>query len=635
MCGLVGFIAQAPAQQALPLVELAVRKMLEAMRHRGSDGERVFVVASAQAVFAHRRLAIVSQDEHGIQPMTTHDGRFTIVFNGEIYNYKELIRDLRAQGIQHEFATDTQALLYGFSVWGVAVFRRLRGMFACVIWDEQQQKAFFVRDEFGIKPLYWAPAVIGGAAGILFSSEIKSLLASGSVSRKINYSALSDYLQYAAVHPPKTLVEGVYSLQTATIMVVDSSISSELFWDIAQVKTTLVEGDFSAQAKNIREEFLRICDLYTDINLDIGVFLSGGIDSTALLGITKRLLGRNVQTFSLGFSSPVGSVVDESAIAQKTATSFGVEHREIIVDGYMARLAFESFVTAIDQPSSDGFNTFLISRFAGEHVRVALSGLGGDELFMGYRVFKELLTMQRFGKIASPRMKNLCAGLLDVIPGASSLAYHAGFSMLQYGSRTGVSLYEVYRELSSPVEAYRALHFDIRSKMTYHDRAISEHLRNIFSLERDELNAFSKAELAFYVPGILARDTDAASMAATIEVRVPFLDRALVGRVVGLPSSYKCFKGQKTNKPLFVEAFKDVLPASVAAGQKKGFEMPVGFWLKSHFKDQLQGLKDSYWLDQQEITALCHALHENPREYRKVWSLLVLAEWIEQHEMSF
>lgn len=637
MCGLVGFIAHAPAPQAMPLVELAVRKMLDAMRHRGSDGERLFVASSEQAVLAHRRLAIVSQDEHGIQPMTTHDGRFTIVFNGEIYNYKELVRDLHAVGVQQDFSTDTHALLYGFSVWGVAVFRKLRGMFACVIWDEQQQKAFFVRDEFGIKPLYWAPAVVGGAAGILFSSEIKSLLASDCVSRKINYTALSDYLQYAAVHPPKTLVEGVYSLQTATIMIVDSAsaISSELFWDIAYVKTSAVEDDFSALAKNIREEFLRICDLYTDINLDIGVFLSGGIDSTALLGITKRLLGRSVQTFSLGFLSPVGSVVDESVIAQKTATSFDVEHREIIVDGYMARLAFESFVTAIDQPSSDGFNTFLISRFAGEHVRVALSGLGGDELFMGYRVFKELLTMQQFEKIASPRMKNLCAGLIDVIPGMSSLAYHTGFSMLRYGSRSGVSLYEAYRELSSSVDAYRALHFDIRSKMAYHDRAIFEQLQHIFSLERDELNAFSKAELAFYVPGILARDTDAASMAATIEVRVPFLDKAFVERVVGLPSANKCWQGQKTNKPLLVEAFKDVLPPEIAAGSKKGFEMPVGFWLKSNFKDQLQRLKDCEWLDPQEISMLHDCLHEDPREYRKIWSLLVLAEWIEQHEMTF
>ena len=635
MCGLVGFIAHAPALHVVAHAERVVLSMFEAMRHRGTDGERIFVSSSAQAILAHRRLAIVSQEEHGIQPMTTHDGRYTIVFNGEIYNYKKLAQELTAAGVLQPFATDTQVLLYGFAIWGVAVFRRVRGMFACVIWDNERQKAFFVRDEFGIKPLYWAPAVIEGVTGILFSSEIKSLLASGLIQRKINYSALSDYLQYAAVHAPQTLVEGVFSLEPATVMTIGDGISSEEFWNISHIQTGPADGYFHEYAQAVREEFIQICDLYTDINLDLGVFLSGGIDSTALLGITKKLLGKNVQTFSLGFASPISSVVDESAIAQKTAASFGVEHREIIVDGYMARLAFESFVTAIDQPSSDGFNTFLISRFAGEHVRVVLSGLGGDEVFQGYRVFKDLLNVKRFDAIASPRMKNLCATAIEKIPGLSSVAYRTGYSLLRHGSRTGTSLYKAYRELDSSVAARRVLHFDIRSKMVHHDVAVWAKLNTIFGTELDTLNAFSKAELAFYVPGVLARDTDAASMAATIEVRVPFLDVRFVERVVGLPSGYKCWRGQKTNKPLLVEAFKDVLPADVAAGLKKGFEMPVGFWLKSHFKDQLQRLKDSEWLDHHEITALCDALHENPREYRKVWSLLVLAEWIEQHEMTF
>lgn len=635
MCGLVGFIAHAPAPHAVARAECVVRDMFEAMRHRGTDGEIVFVSSSSQAILAHRRLAIVSQEEHGIQPMSTHNGRYTIVFNGEIYNYQSLAQELKSAGIVQDFATDTQVLLYGFATWGVEIFRRLRGMFACVIWDNQQQKAFFARDEFGIKPLYWAPAVIDGAAGILFSSEIKSLLASGLIARKIDYSSLSDYVQYAAIHAPKTLVENVFLLEPATVMTVGEGVSSEEFWDISHIQTGAADGYFHEYVKTVREEFIQICDLYTDINLDLGLFLSGGIDSTALLGITKKLLGRNVQTFSLGFSSPTGCVVDESVQAAKTAQAFGVEHRELSVDGYMARLAFESFVTAIDQPSSDGFNTFLISRFAGEHVRVVLSGLGGDEVFMGYRVFKDLLNLKRFESVASPRIKNLCATAIEAIPGLASLAYRTGYSLLRHGSRTGTALYQAYRELDSSVAARRVLHFDVRSKMVQHDVRVWQKLNAIFATELDTLNAFSKAELAFYVPGILCRDTDAASMSATIEVRVPFLDVRFVERVVGLPSGYKCWRGQKTNKPLFVEAFNDVLPADVASSHKKGFEMPVGFWLKSHFKDQLQRLKDCEWLDHNEITALCDALHENPREYRKVWSLLVLAEWIEQHEMTF
>ncbi len=634
MCGLVGFIAYAPG--SMQNAEHVVRKMLDAMRHRGADGEQVVVVPSGQAVLAHRRLAIVSQEEHGIQPMATRDGRYTIVFNGEIYNYKELARDLKQQGLDDDFSTDTRVLVCGFSVWGKAVFNRLRGMFTCVIWDDATQQAFFVRDEFGIKPLYWTETEVAGSLGILFSSEIRSLLASGYVDRKVNGDALSHYLQYAAIHPPETLVKDIFSLEPATIMTVAGQRRlSESFWNITTIQTREPEGDFLAEAQVLRREFLKVCDLYTDIKLDVGIFLSGGIDSTALVGITKRLLGKNVQTFSLGFASLTGSIADESGEAQKTAEFFGTEHREIIVDGYMARLAFEDFVTAIDQPSTDGFNTFLISRFAGENVRVALSGLGGDEVFMGYRVFKELLHLVRAEKIMPPAAKNLCAGLLSCIPGVRSIAYRTGYALLQHGAKKDQDLYLAYRELSSGEHARRVLHFDLRSKLVDREIPIAVKLKDIFERESDPLNAFSKAELSFYIPGILARDTDAATMAATIEARVPFLDKQLVQHVVSLPHGYKCWPGQKTNKPLFVEAFKDVLPDDVKYGKKRGFEMPIGFWLNDHFKDQVQRLYDSSWLDHAEVERLREALYDDPREYRRIWSLMVLAEWIEQHEMSF
>ena len=636
MCGLVGFLADSPMPRFEERCASVVKAMLQAITHRGNDGEGVFFSANGQCALGHRRLAIVRQDDLGLQPMTSADGRYTLVFNGEIYNYKALAQELESRGLFGHTGTDTEVLLLGFSVWGTAFFSRLNGMFAVVIWDSVEQRAFFVRDHFGIKPLYWTRVHLEGQGGILFASEIKALLATGLVQRKIDKQGLAEYLQYGVVHAPLTMVENVGSLEPASYMIVQNGESrQDRFWDISSIQTRFDEQNLDELVASVREKFINACQLYSNLNLDLGIFLSGGIDSTALLAVCSKLLGKKVQTFSLGFVSPTASVVDESFLAQKTALAFGSDHYDLQVDAYMARLAFEPFVAAIDQPSSDGFNTFLISRFAGEHVKVVLSGLGGDEVFLGYRFFGELLRLLQIDQVPKARqLSNLLAACMKSSRVFSSLMYNLGLGILKHGDLRGQELYATYRSLPGDVDVARFLHFDIRSKMMCASQAKSGQLQRIFSSEKDMLNAFSKAELSWYVPGVLARDTDAASMASTIETRVPFLDIDLVEFVVGLPSSYKRSLEQKTNKPLFVRAFQDILPQDVVAEKKKGFEMPIGFWLKQNFKDHVEVLKECDWVDEREIEILCSDLHRDPREYRRLWSLLVLAEWKELHGMS-
>lgn len=636
MCGLVGFLADAPISRFEERCTPLVRAMLQAITHRGNDGEGVFFSENGQCALGHRRLAIVRQDDLGLQPMTTADGRYTLVFNGEIYNYKTLASELEAQGVFGRTGTDTEVLLLGFSVWGTAFLSRLNGMFALVVWDSFEQRAFFVRDHFGIKPLYWTRVHLEGQGGILFASEIKALLATGLVHRKIDKQGLAEYLQYGVVHAPLTMVEQVSSLEPASYMIVQNGVSKQdCFWDISTIQTRFDEQSLDEIVARVREKFINACQLYSNLNLDFGIFLSAGIDSTALLAVCSRLLGKRVQTFSLGFVSPTASIVDESCLAQKTALEFGSKHYDLQVDAYMARLAFEPFVAAIDQPSSDGFNMFFISKFAGEHVKVVLSGLGGDEVFLGYRIFSELLRLLQIDQTPKAKLlSNLFATCMNGSSLFSSLMYKLGLGVLKYGDLRGPELYTAYRSLPRDGDIARALHFDIRSKMMCAPKPKSSQLQRIFSSEKDMLNAFSKAELSWYVPGVLVRDTDAASMAATIETRVPFLDIDLVEFVVGLPSSYKRSLEQKTNKPLFVRAFQDILPQDVVSEKKKGFEMPIGFWLKQNFKDHVEVLKECDWVDEREIENLCRALHNDPREYRRLWSLLVLAEWKELHGMS-
>jgi asparagine synthase (glutamine-hydrolysing) len=637
MCGMSGFIFDARAREVNTAAVGAVKNMMHAIVHRGRDGEGLFVDAVGRCILAHRRLAIVDESADGMQPMTTLDGRYTLVFNGEIYNYKTLASELSSLGVVFATQTDTEVILQGFSVWGVDVFKRLRGMFACVVWDAFEQRALLVRDQFGIKPLYWARVLIGRDSGIIFASELKAILASGLVAKIINKQALQEYMQFSAVHAPLTMIQGIHALEPATIMTLaDGHISQEVFWDIASIHTETKEYSFADRVARVREKFIEACSLYTDSNLDVGAFLSGGIDSTAVVGCVRQLLGKPLQTFALGFSSPTGSVADESEIAQRTAQRFGAKHHELRVDGHIARLAFRSFVSSIDQPSSDGLNTFLISRLAGEHVKVVLSGLGGDELFLGYRYFNELLNMQRFGKLPGASFfEPVLSDLVSKSSAIRSVAYKMGCGFLQHGPARKDALYKAYRSLLPQDCPTRVLNFDVRSQMFSKASLVDEHLERVFSEELDELNAFSKAELAWYIPGILARDTDAASMAATIEVRVPFLDIELVELTVAIPSFHKRWANQETNKPLFVQAFRDILPDEVALGQKRGFEMPLGFWLKAQFRDQLEALKNERWVDRLEVARLCDQLNQDPREYRKLWSLLVLAEWKDVHGLSF
>jgi asparagine synthase (glutamine-hydrolysing) len=637
MCGLVGFIADQPLVEKSELLVQVINRMMRAMSHRGFDGDGIFVDEQKQVFFGHKRLAIVNQNIQGIQPMTTPDRRYTIIFNGEIYNYKSLMVELGCHGIDIKSETDTEVLLHGFALWGTAFLKKIRGMFAFVIWDSVLKRAYLARDQFGIKPLYFAHVNKAGISGIVFASELKALLASDLIPRKVNKKALAEYFRYASIRAPVTMVQGVESLEPSTIMILKDGIKKvETIWDIGLIGLNPRWDSFETSVAFVRKKLIEVLAMYSDIPVEMGVFLSGGIDSTFLLAALTKIGGKTVSTFSLGFNSPGGNVIDESIVAKQTAKLFGSRHNEVRIDAIEARDAFSSFIHAIDQPSSDGFNTYLISRLAGRHSKVIFSGIGGDELFLGYRYFSELLNLQAFDKIPGSGMISHVAALIcNSFKSGKSVARRLGYGFLQHGNLRKDELYKAYRSIPGFEDSSQLLSFDLRAGLTLNFDVINHQLHHVFTRESDLLNAFSKAELNWYVPGVLVRDTDAVSMASTIEARIPFLDIELVEAVLSMPSKYKRWSKQSVNKPLLVQAFKELFPLQVVAGSKKGFEMPLGFWLKENFKDKLQDLKDTPWLNKKEIERLSAELYADPREYRKLWSVMVLANWVEQNDMSF
>ncbi len=637
MCGFVGFIAQESVGNKKQFFVTVIDRMMQAIAHRGFDGDGFFCSPDDRVFFGHKRLAIVTKTSAGSQPLTTPDGRYTIIFNGEIYNYRQLIPELACAGYVVDSDTDTQVLLFGFACWGVDFVKKLRGMFAFVIWDSVEQAAYLVRDEFGIKPLYFAQIEHEGVSGVLFASELKALLASGLVPRKINHNVLAGYLRYGFVRAPETMIRGVQSLEPATILVLKKERQTRLvFWNITSIQVRDEWCDFEDCVGAVREKLLNVLELYAAAAVDLGVFLSAGIDSTFLLSALVLIFGKKVSSFSLGFTSPFTGLTDESQVAARTAQRLGSDHYQIQVDGIAARSAFSSFIHAVDQPSSDGFNTFLISQLAGKHTPVVFSGIGGDELFLGYRYFNDVLKKISFAQFPGAQATlNVAAYVADQSSLLKGVLHLLGLGFLLHGELGDVELYHVCRSVPNYKKLAQVLSFDVRAKSVMNFLAEDLLLERIFAQEPDVLNAFSKAELTWYVPGVLLRDTDAVSMASTIEVRVPFLDKELVELVLSMPSRYKKWSKQPFNKPLLVEAFKELFPEEVLSGSKKGFEMPLGFWLKDAFKDRVQVLKDAPWVDKIVVERLCRRVHADPREYKDLWLLVVLANWAEHNNVTF
>ncbi|HEX8186139.1 MAG TPA: asparagine synthase (glutamine-hydrolyzing), partial [Blastocatellia bacterium] len=389
MCGIVGIIGK-----SIPGIETRIAKMSDAIAHRGPDACGVEIWSerdTGQTAFAHRRLSIIDLSDAGRQPMTTPDGRYSIIFNGEIYNYQALRRRLLEEGVEFRTHTDTEVLLYLYKKRGAECLQLLRGMFAFAINDSRTGEVFAARDRFGIKPFYY----FQDNRLFAFSSEVRALLASGLVPSLIDPVSLNSYLSFGAVQEPRTIIENVRTLPPAHYIVINSKGEVKELARYWRLPADTLHVDRASAIEETRSRLEESIKLHLLADVPLGAFLSSGIDSSCIVALMSKYAQGRVNTFTVCFEE---QQFNERELARRVAQRWGASHRELVLSETEMLASLPEAVAGIDQPSMDGINTWVISRATKRAgVTVALSGLGGDELFGGYPSFQRALRMSRYG----------------------------------------------------------------------------------------------------------------------------------------------------------------------------------------------------------------------------------------------
>ncbi|MHB1843358.1 MAG: asparagine synthase (glutamine-hydrolyzing) [Deltaproteobacteria bacterium] len=564
MCGILGYVTK-----GVPAIDRFDRKAaLRALGHRGPDGNGFWEESPGPEAVAllHTRLAILDPSEAGRQPMTSVDGHLVLTFNGEIYNYQELRDDLARHGDRFQTGTDTEVLLAAFARWGEAAIPRLRGMFAFAIWDRRDRRLTLVRDRLGIKPLYYTEV----AGGLAFASEVRALMAAGLAERRLSREGLESFLAFGSVWGPQTMVDGVRELSAGGIATwTQGRFEQRKYWELPLPSSTGPKSREEA-VEAITPILLEAVKLQLRSDVPLGIFLSAGIDSSVLALLAGEALPRSVVTLTVSFDGPE----DEGDAARKIARELGTDHREARISSAEAALLVPAAVESMDQPSIDGINTWLVSRAArGAGLKVALSGLGGDELFAGYSSFRRFPAMLRMGRLlrAPGRMANAILGGVpfNAIPPAwrkaVAIAAAGGDPTATYGVLRALFLPEQAAALSS---GRRGLASSVRPE----------------AVDEDPVNTLSRLELGHYLRYTLLRDTDAMSLAHGLEVRPPILDERLVEAVVPMSGWLKL--SSDGNKPLLRGAAAQ-LPAWIGRRAKTGFSLPFAQWMEGPLRDWL------------------------------------------------
>lgn len=565
--------------------------MQSSILHRGPDDCGLWTNPLSSAGLAHTRLSILDLSTAGHQPMLSSDERYIISFNGEIYNFRELRAECEAQGLIFRTQTDTEVLLHLYATQGPSMVSRLRGMFAFCIWDQHERSAFLARDPLGIKPLYYSD--LNGE--FAFASELRALRRSGLISQEKNPSAILDFLMSGSVPEPATLLRDVNLLEAGhTLTWKSGKTRLDSFWQLK-----LSNGTPHADPVALtRQSLLDSIRAHFVSDVPVGLFLSGGIDSTALLALACASGHPPLDTFSISVDD---ARLNEGNVAQQTARHFGARHHEFHLTDKAGEALFHDYLDKIDQPSIDGFNSFVVSRFARDTgTKVALSGVGGDELFGGYPSFTEVPNLTRllqFGRL---------------IPGLGK-AIEQSSPKPQWRRVGGVLRQPV--TIASVWQAKRGI-FTHREASFLTQRLTSQQLPVVqtaspayASSNLTPIDEVSSLEFKKYMRNQLLRDSDVMSMACGLELRLPFVDSHLVDTIGLLPASQRL----QTGKQLLVDAVPEI-PNWVRNQPKRGFVFPFEKWLEGSMNES--------------FSAATNAIpFSNPTWYQR-WAVFMLDHWL-------
>ena len=622
MCGISGIYGI----NDTVLAKATVIKMNDRIAHRGPDDFGYFI--DEKIALGHRRLAILDLSPAGHQPMFSNDGELTIVFNGEIYNFNDIKPNLQ----EYAFKTrsDTEVILAAYKKWGAECLHHFNGMFAFAIWDLAKKELFIARDRLGIKPLYYYEQ----DGQIFFASEIRGILESGKVKRKINTAALADYFTYQTVHSPATMVEGINMLMPGHHMTIGvNGIKIKKYWSPKDNYSREATGkSYEAVCNDVNRLLTESVERRLISVVPFGAFLSGGIDSSAIVGLMSRVQQQPVKTFTIAFDEEEFS---EAKYARQVAKLFKTDHHEFMLKPSDFLDDLPVAMSALDHPSGDGPNSYIVSHITRNNgITMALSGLGGDELFAGYPIFNRSLKLEEnkwLWNIPAPLRQLAGKVYRSLRPGI------AAGKVEQLLSLKNLSLDETFpiaRQIINPSSLHTLL--NIQSLPADHVSRIIRHELN----GADDLPLLSKvsiAEITTYMQNVLLRDTDQMSMAVALEVRVPFLDYKLVEYVLGIPDQYK---KPLYPKKLLVESLHGMLPDEIVHRKKMGFVFPWNVWLKKELHDmcekRITALSQRTFINgsflMQQWTRF-NAGDQNVR-WLDMWLCVVLEDWMEKNGIS-
>ncbi len=622
MCGIAGILSPKLAQ---PEREDAVARMVQRQAHRGPD-DRGFHSAG-DLTLGMCRLAIIDP-ANGHQPMTSADGRFTLIFNGAIYNHRELRAGLETGGWPFRTNCDTEVLLAAYATHGAACLPRLRGMFAFAVWDARERTLFAARDPLGIKPLYYARLP---DTGVAFASELNALLASGCMPREIDPASVGEYLAWFSVPAPRTIYRGIANLPPGHSLTVNAAgrVRTEAWWHLpAPVQPGKIAGNYQDFIHGLRHQLEDSIRAHRVADVPVGAFLSGGMDSTAIVGLMARSSGKKLKTFSLVFGEAGFS---EQAAARLAAQTFETEHHEELLTGARVAADLPRLLASYDQPTGDGINTYYASQTArAGGVTVALSGLGGDELFGGYPSFRDLPRLQRLLPIWQRLPGALRRPILAQLRARPSARARKLADFLTH-ARDLHELASLQRRVLSETARLPLLSPDARAQA---ERLGPNHpMLEDFAFEligADPFQVISAWELRTYMTDVLLRDSDVFSMAHSLELRVPFVDRVLLEWLWPQPHWFK-YDPRRTKRAL-ADATADIVPAAIRHRRKQGFTLPFALWMRGELKPFLDetfsrsSLAACPWLDANEAARLWHdyLAQRDTRAWSRVWSLAVL-----------
>jgi asparagine synthase (glutamine-hydrolysing) len=578
MCGINGIYSFDTA--APPVDRDSLIRTRDFMAPRGPDGAGEWRSSDERVGFGHRRLAIIDPTPDGAQPMSTADGRAWITFNGEIYNYNALRDELMGQGITFRTHSDTEVLLYLYLRHGADMVHRLRGMFAFAIWDPAVRSLFLARDPYGIKPLYYAAA--GGV--FRFASQVKALLAGGAISREVEPAGVTGFLLWGSVPEPYTLYRGIRALPAGSTLRVSSSGVEQprRYWDLGAVVARSIDAaklvPVGGEADYLREVLVDSVRAHLVADVPVGAFLSAGLDSSTIVGLARELCAAPIETITLTTDEFRGTPNDEAPLAVEIARHLGVRHHLRVMNLREFESDLPAFLSAMDQPTIDGLNTWFVSKAAAETgLKVALSGLGGDELLGGYPTFRSIPRMVANWRALNhvPAVGRLFCGIYAGVIARHAKAKPKYAGLARYGG-TFPGAYMIERGVIRPWELSRVLDRDfLQAGLDGLDR-LDDDLANASA---PGVNGFAKVsilESTRYMRNQLLRDSDWAGMAHSLEIRVPLVDSVVVERLAGLAAAGRFQFG----KGVLAGALANGLPAGVAGRPKTGFTVPLWQWLR-------------------------------------------------------